>query len=101
MENPSLHLLSVYVLAIGFVLSMNPSMVLSLFLFSVKVLSSPVLKNPFVLSTDLFFANGVRNDMYNSYVMNDGDKILLSYGSEGQEEIDVQLNTVETLSIKE
>lgn len=48
-----------------------------------------------------FLVNGVRNDMYNSYVMMDGDKILLSYGSEGQEEIDAQLNTVETLPIKE
>ena len=47
-----------------------------------------------------FFVNGVRNDMYNNYVLNDGDRILLSYGSETQEQIDAQLSAVEILSIK-
>jgi hypothetical protein len=47
-----------------------------------------------------FFVNGVRNDMYNNYVLNDGDRILLSYGSETQEQIDEQLRAVEILSIK-
>lgn len=47
-----------------------------------------------------FFVNGVRNDMYNNYVLNDGDRILLSYGSETQEQIDEQLKALETLSIK-
>ncbi len=47
-----------------------------------------------------FFVNGVRNDMFNNYVLNDGDRILLSYGSETQEQIDEQLKVLETLSIK-
>jgi hypothetical protein len=38
--------------------------------------------------------------MYNNYVLNDGDRILLSYGSETQEQIDEQLRAVEILSIK-
>jgi hypothetical protein len=47
-----------------------------------------------------FFVNGVRNDMYNNYVLMDGDRVLLSYGSEGQEQIDEQLKAVEILAIK-
>jgi hypothetical protein len=47
-----------------------------------------------------FFVNGVRNNMYNNYVLMDGDRILLSYGSEGQEQTDEQLKAVEILSIK-
>jgi len=47
-----------------------------------------------------FFANDERNEMYNGYVLEDGDKILLSYGSEGQEQIDEQLKAVQILSIK-
>jgi hypothetical protein len=47
-----------------------------------------------------FFVNGVRSDMYNNYVLNDGDRILLSYGSETQEQIDEQLRAIEIQSIK-
>jgi hypothetical protein len=47
-----------------------------------------------------FFVNGVRNNMYNNYVLMDGDRILLSYGSEGQEQVDEQLKAVEILAIK-
>lgn len=48
-----------------------------------------------------FFVNGVRNDLYNNYVLMDGDRVLLSYGSEGQEQIDEQLKMVEALSIQQ
>jgi hypothetical protein len=47
-----------------------------------------------------FFVNGARNSMYNNYVLKDDDKILLSYGSEEQQQIDEQLKTVESLAIK-
>lgn len=47
-----------------------------------------------------FFVNGARNNMYNNYVLNDGDKILISYGSEGQQQIDEQLKTVGGLITK-
>jgi hypothetical protein len=53
------------------------------------------------INTLKFFVNGVRNDMYNTYVLNDGDKILLSYGSETRELVDEQLKGVEILPIKE
>ncbi len=46
-----------------------------------------------------FFVNGVGNNMYNNYVLMDDDRILLSYGSEGQVQIDDQLKAVEILSI--
>ena len=47
-----------------------------------------------------FFVNGARNNMYNNYVLKDNDKILLSYGSEEQQQIDEQLKTIESLVIK-
>ena len=47
-----------------------------------------------------FFVNGVSNNKYNNYVPQDGDRILLSYGSESQEQIDEQLKALEILSIK-
>ena len=43
--------------------------------------------------------NGARNDMYDKYVLQDGDKILLSYGSESEEEIRGQLNTLELITV--
>lgn len=47
-----------------------------------------------------FFVNGVRNNMYNNYVLKDNDRILLSYGSEEQQQIDEQIKTVDSLAIK-
>ena len=47
-----------------------------------------------------FYVNGISNNMYDKYVLKDNDEILLSYGSEGQEEIDTQLKAVEDLAIK-
>ena len=47
-----------------------------------------------------FYVNGVANNMYDKYVLKDSDKILLSYGSEGQEQIDEQLKIVEDTAIK-
>ncbi|MGH9909891.1 MAG: hypothetical protein ACRD32_04560, partial [Nitrososphaerales archaeon] len=46
-----------------------------------------------------FFVNGVRNDMYGKYVLKDGDKILISYGKETQEQIEGQLRTLDLISI--
>ncbi|MFQ5941567.1 MAG: protein-disulfide isomerase [Nitrososphaerales archaeon] len=45
------------------------------------------------------FVNGLRNDMYDRYVLNDGDKILISYGNETEEEIEAQLNALDLLLI--
>ncbi len=47
-----------------------------------------------------FYVNEVRNNMYDKYVVKDNDRILLSYGSESQEQIDAQLKIVEDLTIK-
>jgi hypothetical protein len=38
--------------------------------------------------------------MYDKYEMKDNDKILLSYGSETQEQIDSQLKAVDDLTIR-
>jgi hypothetical protein len=46
-----------------------------------------------------FYVNGVRSNMFDKYEMKDGDRILLSYGSETQEGIDKQLKALEDLSI--
>jgi hypothetical protein len=46
-----------------------------------------------------FYVNGVRNSMYDKYEMKDNDKILLSYGSQTQEQIDAQLKAVDDLAI--
>ncbi|MGH9876982.1 MAG: hypothetical protein ACRD5H_05035 [Nitrososphaerales archaeon] len=50
-------------------------------------------------NTVKFFVNGIRNNMYNNYVLMDDDRILLSYGPESQEQIDEQLKAVEILSV--
>ncbi len=47
-----------------------------------------------------FYVNGVRNSMYDKYEMKDNDKILLSYGSENEEQIDAQLKAVDDLAIR-
>ena len=47
-----------------------------------------------------FFVNGVRNHEYNNYLLQDNYRILLSYGSEGQEQIDEQLSTLQGLTIQ-
>jgi hypothetical protein len=44
-----------------------------------------------------FFVNGEKNEMYDSYVPNDGDRILISYGTDDQEEINEQLDVAEKL----
>jgi hypothetical protein len=54
-----------------------------------------------VNSTLKFLVNGVRNDGYNNYLLQDGDRILLSYGSEGQEQIDEQLMILQGLTIQQ
>ena len=46
-----------------------------------------------------FFVNGVRNDMYGKYVLKYGDKILITYGNETQEQIEGQLRTLDLISI--
>jgi hypothetical protein len=46
-----------------------------------------------------FFVNGARNDMYDKYVLKDGDKILLSYGSESDEQIRGQLNVLDLITV--
>jgi hypothetical protein len=46
-----------------------------------------------------FYVNGVRNDMYDKYVPEDGDLILISYGSETEDQIKQQLNTLGLVSV--
>lgn len=48
-----------------------------------------------------FYVNGVRNNMYDKYVLNQDDRVLLSYGSESQEQIDAQLKILDDLTIPE
>ncbi|HEV2193853.1 MAG TPA: YncE family protein [Nitrosopumilaceae archaeon] len=45
-----------------------------------------------------FFVNGAQNNMYNKYVIKSGDRILISYPSNGPDEIK-QLNIVKNLTI--
>ena len=45
------------------------------------------------------FVNGASNDMYGKYVLKNGDKILLTYGNETQEQIEGQLRTLDLISI--
>ncbi len=42
-----------------------------------------------------FFVNGVRNSNYNSYVLNDNDKVLISYGSDDQQQVEEQLEMLD------
>jgi hypothetical protein len=46
-----------------------------------------------------FFVNGVSNNAYDRYVLRDGDRILISYGSETEEQIQQQLNTLILITI--
>jgi len=46
-----------------------------------------------------FYVNGVRNQMYDKYVLEDGDRILITYGNETPEQIDAQLNTLELITV--
>ena len=46
------------------------------------------------------YINDVRNNMYGKYEMKDNDRIVLSYGSESQEQIDAQLKIVDDMAIK-
>ena len=47
-----------------------------------------------------FYVNGKENNEFVDYVMKDLDKILISYGSENQEEIQKQLDSVTNLAAK-
>ena len=47
-----------------------------------------------------FYVNDVRNNMYGKYEMKDNDRVVLSYGSESQEQIDAQLKIVDDMAIK-
>ena len=46
-----------------------------------------------------FFVNGTRNDKYDKYILNDGDRILLSFGSESEEQIKDQLNALDLIPV--
>ena len=46
-----------------------------------------------------FFVNAIRNDEYDKYVLNDGDRILLSFGNESEELIKDQLNALEIIPV--
>jgi len=41
-----------------------------------------------------FYVNSEPNELYGDYLIGDKDKILISYGSESEEEIQAQLDTV-------
>jgi len=41
-----------------------------------------------------FYANGITNDQLGNYDLKDGDKILVSYGNESEDEIKVQLASI-------
>ncbi|MCS6767513.1 MAG: hypothetical protein RMJ59_01245 [Candidatus Nitrosocaldus sp.] len=45
-----------------------------------------------------FYVNGMPNDQYNRYVIQDGDRILITYGSESEEQIREQLKAVDRLA---
>ncbi|MFN4336265.1 MAG: hypothetical protein ACK4FV_01610 [Candidatus Nitrosocaldus sp.] len=45
-----------------------------------------------------FYVNGVLNDQYDKYVIRDGDRILITYGSEDEEQIREQLKSVDRLA---
>ncbi|MEM2919381.1 MAG: hypothetical protein QXW14_03845 [Candidatus Nitrosocaldus sp.] len=45
-----------------------------------------------------FYVNGVLNDQYDKYVIKDGDRILITYGSEDEEQIREQLRAVDSLA---
>ena len=44
------------------------------------------------------YVNGEPNEEYDTYLMGDLDKILISYGSETEEEIQEQLDSITDLS---
>ena len=46
-----------------------------------------------------FFVNKVSNDIYDNYVLNDGDKILITYGNETEEQIESQFNILNLVDI--
>ncbi|MEM2760623.1 MAG: hypothetical protein QXU32_02700 [Nitrososphaerales archaeon] len=46
-----------------------------------------------------FFVNGVENSMYDKYVLKEGDRILISYGSETPEQIREQIDIVDGLYV--
>ncbi len=46
-----------------------------------------------------FFVNGVRNDLYDKYVLKDGDKFLITYGIDAEEQIKAQLNTLDLIPV--
>ncbi len=45
-----------------------------------------------------FYVNGVLNDKYDKYIIQDGDRILITYGSEDEEQIREQLKAVDRLA---
>lgn len=45
------------------------------------------------------YVNGARNNMYDEYVLKDGDRILITYGDETEEEIQSQLNTLSLIQL--
>lgn len=45
-----------------------------------------------------FYVNGVQNNEYGSYIYNDRDKLLITYGTESQEEINRQLESITDFS---
>ncbi|MBS3101933.1 hypothetical protein J4458_00620 [Candidatus Woesearchaeota archaeon] len=45
-----------------------------------------------------FFVNGIENPEYEEYVFNDNDKILVSYGDEGEKEIKQQISSITDFS---
>ena len=47
-----------------------------------------------------FYVNGKPNSEFDNYIMKDLDKILVSYGAEGEEETQKQLNSVTNLAAK-
>ena len=47
-----------------------------------------------------FYVNGFKNDKYNNYLLKDNDRVLMSYGSEGQEQIAEQQKSLDELTIK-
>lgn len=46
-----------------------------------------------------FYVNGIRNAMYDRYVLRDGDRMLLTYGNETEEQIQEQLNELDKIMI--
>ncbi|MFQ5970675.1 MAG: protein-disulfide isomerase [Nitrososphaerales archaeon] len=53
------------------------------------------------IKTLKFYVNDVKNDMYDKYVLESEDRILISYGSENQVQIAEQLKTMERFIVTE